>query len=92
MSKKQVTFTAQSLVWFDIRGKFEGAGRVRRDDNNIVGKFMKWLCDQNFFPARMQMSGGGAWLGAFWPEDAAVVKQWLDSHDADEVTEHPVRS
>lgn len=85
-----VTFTSKPLVWFDIRGKSQGGDhRILRDDKHIIQGFMKWLCDQTFFPTRMQMTGGGRWLGAFWPEDAEFVKQWLEARGASEVVEHP---
>ncbi len=95
MSKKQVTFTSQPMVWFDIRGAVDNRPseypRVRLDDKNVIQNFMKWLCDQTFFPARMQMTGGGQWLGAFWPEDAETVKKYLEEHGAGLVTRHPGR-
>ena len=89
--KSQVTFTCKPVVWFDIRGKNMGPGRIHRDDENVVGKFMKWLCDQDFFPARMQLTGGGQWLGAFWPEDVETVIKCLAEHDTGQVDEHSVK-
>lgn len=89
MSKKQVRFTAQTVVWVDIRGTYVGPGKTRADEKNIVGRFMRWLCEQKFFPARMQMSGGGQWLGAFWPEDMPVVKAWLIENGTEEIEKFP---
>lgn len=83
--KPEVTYTAKTIVWFEIKGTFVQHGSTLSDTENITGRFMKWLCNQTFFPARMQMTGGGCWYGAFWPEDADTVKKWLLENGAKEI-------
>jgi len=95
MSKRkqsQVRFTAETLVWFDIRGEYRGAHKLRKDDENICGRFLTWLCDQDFYPAIVRMTAPGQWMGAFWPEHAGVVKKWLTDNGAEQFTSHVAHS
>lgn len=81
MSAPKVQFAATTVVWVDIRGESRGKGYVR-DDGGLVGRFLRWLCEQDgLYPVDSTggHSGGGSYGYAFYPRDAERVVAWLDA-------------
>lgn len=88
----KVTYTRATVVNFMVEGspRQDKAGlRCTRDDGGLVQCFLRWQFKVGRFPAFTRATGGGVFYGAFFPEDAEAVEEWLKENGAEEAeTEH----
>ena len=89
---RKVTFTASPVVWVTIKGAKRtraahdpvlGPLPTTRDDDGLVGRFLRWCVDHEVYSAvHAGHSGGGSYAGAFTPADAERVLAWLRAEGA----------
>jgi hypothetical protein len=62
------------VVWYDIT---PSKNPRTEQEHLIIVRFLSWLCNAPIYPAKSTTSGMGHWHGAFYPEDAPRVDEWL---------------
>lgn len=75
---------SRRCVWFDIdlRSDYDIEHR-RYPQEPIIGAFLDWQRRHDLYPLRTASVGPGVWHGAFWPEDAALVRQWFAANSVE---------
>lgn len=85
--KPEVTFEQATLVYFRILGEQRPGTSfptVRSDDGFIL-RFVRWCAEADIVPAVRGASGAGVWIGAFFPDDAELVRAWLVDQGTTEI-------
>lgn len=84
----RVTATAVKVVWVHIQGEPRTFPAMPFDDG-LVHRFTLWMLENDVLSYYTARSGGGAWIGAFYPADAKRVLEWLAQEGVERVSAHP---
>lgn len=75
-------FSACSYVWITIQ---DTKDTFHQEGGGLVSRYFRWSIENEVFPVIPGASGGGSYTGAYDPQDAAKVTEWLKSQGALEV-------
>lgn len=65
------------VVWLQLGSPDREPLKINGEHATMVGDFLRWLLDEEVYPARGMVSGGGVYEGLIWAEDWPKVEKWL---------------
>lgn len=84
----KVTFSIEPVVCITILGEKKSKKNDFREDDGLIGRFMRFAIDNKIFTVKHRgYSGPGMYLHFYTAEDATKIKAWLLKQGAKEKKE-----